>query len=439
MKKLYSFFMLLFILPVSLLAQEEKTIPENATKGFSFGALPAVAYDSDLGFRYGALANFYWYGDGSCYPDYMHSWYIEYSRTTKGSSQAIFTYDSKYLIPKTRITSDLRYVTEQALDFYGFNGYQSNYLYDSVAPLSNGNLNPNRLYYRYARNQVRFTTDFQYQVFGKKVLALAGFGYFNTKITEVNTTKLNDGKPVEDQLADTSILRDYVAWNLIPEADKAGGSNFFLKLGAVYDSRNNEANPSKGIWTEAFVLTAPAFLGNDKPFSQFIITHRQYFTIKKDVANFVYRVIYSQKLSGDMPFYMMPFYYSSKSVNDAFGGSKTLRGVLRDRVIGDAVALANFEVRYKVLRTMIGSQNFYIALSAFSDMGQVVKETPLDLSAVPASEKYRFEGTEGLHIGYGGGVHFALNENFIVAVDYGLAAKKQDGNSGLYIGLNWLF
>jgi hypothetical protein len=36
-------------------------------------------------------------------------------------------------------------------------------------------------------------------------------------------------------------------------------------------------------------------------------------------------------------------------------------------------------------------------------------------------------------------VHFAINENFIVAVDYGLAAKKEDGDSGLYIGLNFLF
>ena len=42
-------------------------------------------------------------------------------------------------------------------------------------------------------------------------------------------------------------------------------------------------------------------------------------------------------------------------------------------------------------------------------------------------------------MGYGGGIRFALNENFIVAVDYGMAAKKEDGKSGLYINLNWLF
>ena len=36
-------------------------------KGFTFGALPAIAYDSDVGFRYGALTNLYWFGDGTTY------------------------------------------------------------------------------------------------------------------------------------------------------------------------------------------------------------------------------------------------------------------------------------------------------------------------------------------------------------------------------------
>lgn len=45
-------------------------------KGFSFGALPAVSYDSDLGFQYGVLSNLYWYGDGSRYPAYDHSLYL---------------------------------------------------------------------------------------------------------------------------------------------------------------------------------------------------------------------------------------------------------------------------------------------------------------------------------------------------------------------------
>jgi hypothetical protein len=32
-----------------------------------------------------------------------------------------------------------------------------------------------------------------------------------------------------------------------------------------------------------------------------------------------------------------------------------------------------------------------------------------------------------------------MNENFVIAVDYGRALNKQDGKSGMYIGLNYLF
>ena len=53
--------------------------------GWTFGALPAIAYDTDRGFKYGGLVNFFNYGNGSTYPDYLHSIYLEWSRTTKGS------------------------------------------------------------------------------------------------------------------------------------------------------------------------------------------------------------------------------------------------------------------------------------------------------------------------------------------------------------------
>jgi len=43
------------------------------------------------------------------------------------------------------------------------------------------------------------------------------------------------------------------------------------------------------------------------------------------------------------------------------------------------------------------------------------------------------------HIGFGAGLHIAMNQNFIITVDYGISAKKEDGDSGLYINLSFLF
>lgn len=118
-------------------------------------------------------------------------------------------------------------------------------------------------------------------------------------------------------------------------------------------------------------------------------------------------------------------------------------------MVGDGVAFGNFEFRWKAIKTFLFKQNFYIALSTFMDAGRVVDPYSLDLSGVPNTldingniynpQDWLSSQDEAFHIAYGAGLHFALNENFIVAIDYGIAAKKEDGTSGLYINLNWLF
>jgi hypothetical protein len=44
-----------------------------------------------------------------------------------------------------------------------------------------------------------------------------------------------------------------------------------------------------------------------------------------------------------------------------------------------------------------------------------------------------------MHTSLGAGLRLAMNYNFIVAIDYGVALNEQDGNSGVYIGLNFIF
>ena len=96
MKKLLVLILLLFFLiPIIVSAQEEEEEKEVKT-GFGFGGTPALAYDSDLGFLYGIILNFYHYGDGSRYPRYDHSLYMEWSRTTKGTGKNILIYPDTF-------------------------------------------------------------------------------------------------------------------------------------------------------------------------------------------------------------------------------------------------------------------------------------------------------------------------------------------------------
>lgn len=434
----------LFFISIPAFAQDTNADKSKVKTGWTFGALPAVSFNSDLGFQYGALVNFYYFGDGKSYPKYMHSLYGEVSRYTKGSGINRFFYDSEYLIPKVRVTADVSYLTDKALDFYGFNGYDA--VYNSFWEDKDDQNYLSRMFYRHERNMFRFMTDFQGSLVEKKLRWVAGFGILHNSVSIVDIEALNKGKK-KDLLPDTLSLYDYyINWGIIEDGEKSGGWSNNIKVGLVYDTRDFEPNPMKGLWSEVVLFAAPGFLGNgDYGFAKISATHRQYFTIVKDKLSFVYRLNYQGTIAGTVPFYMQPYMinsFSNSSNTDGLGGSKTVRGMLRNRVVGDGVAFGNAEFRWKFYKTVVMKQNLYLGLNLFMDAGKVLKkidfQKPESTWPFNPSELFAYD-VESIHTTLGAGLRIVLNENFIIAVDYGKPFDKRDGNSGLYIGLNYLF
>jgi len=436
-------FVLLCVLGLSLNLVAE----EQGKSGWSWGGVPAIAYNSDNGFTYGIIVQPFHYGDGSLYPDYLFSIYTELSRTTKGGGVNTIFFDSKYLMPADiRVTAELGLFTEQLLPFYGFNGAQSEYneLFEQqYLDDDETDLNPaykTRAYYRHAREQFRFIADFQKQIFHPSIRGIAGLGFLNTTIGSVDLEELNKDQDDADKLPPVDGLYDeYVSAGFLPADESDGGATNFMKVGLVYDTRDQEANPMSGMWTEALFLTAPEFLGTETPYSQVTLTHRQYFTILPKDLSFAYRVGYQGALGDQPAFYMLPYLQSSYKLQEGLGGSKSLRGILKNRIVGKSTYFANLELRWKFLRTVVAGQNLYLALNGFADMGQVIDPYEYPAFASASSVLPLPVGEDALHIAYGGGLRIALNENFIIAVDYGIAKDEQDGNSGLYIGLGYLY
>ncbi len=54
-------------------------------------------------------------------------------------------------------------------------------------------------------------------------------------------------------------------------------------------------------------------------------------------------------------------------------------------------------------------------------------------------EEYFNTDKDKLHSSYGLGLKIAMNQNFIISIDYGRAVDEQDGTSGVFIGLNYMF
>ncbi len=455
MKKTYCLLLLsFFIFSVSAQDNPQPAQVKKVKTGWKFGgALPAITYDSNLGFQYGALVEFFNYGDGSRYPDFFDHTYTEVSHFTKGSGIYRFMYESNHLIPGVHMTSDLSYLPDQANPFYGFNGYESVYNKDWIDSKLSSPPYRSAMFYSFQRNQFRFKNDFQGNISGDHFKWSAGFAFENFDNSSVDITRLNKGKkdklPSVDSLP--GLFERYRALGIITPEEARGGWVNTIKAGLVYDTRDNRPNPMKGVWTEIGIDFAPKFLGNDWGFSKLYIIHRQYFTLIKNDLAFVYRLDYQTTLSGKTPFFYQSQVITSLltgATNEGLGGVSTLRGVLRNRVIGDGFFYGNFELRWKPVYFKFLKQDCYLGLDGFYDFGIITKEIKLpDNLATTFTETYPSEtftdyfnpGKDKLHQDAGVSIMLVMNQNFVIAIDIGKAFSAQDGNIGFSIGLNYLF
>jgi hypothetical protein len=184
-------------------------------------------------------------------------------------------------------------------------------------------------------------------------------------------------------------------------------------------------------------------MGNkEKGYTKLAITHRQYFMLVDEVLNLAVRLSYQPKIGGKIPFYALPYAYNTSTniLRDGLGGAKTMRGILRNRVVGEDIFFGNIELRWKFLQ-LTGKNHLYFALSPFLDFGQVTRDYDFSYNTgnTEARDWFAKGESEKMHLSYGAGISGALNHNFVAHVNYGRAVDKNDGKSGLYIGLNYLF
>ena len=439
--------------------------------GINLGPLPVVAFDADRGFQFGALMNIYNFGDGKNYPNPNAQWYFEGSAYVKegtvGSYLLRAEYDNKTLIPGVRMSVCAGYYKDAALDFYGFNGYQSVYDMNSVKEnlsfnkeVKSGEKLENKFiekgkvpkgFYRYSRDLIRFKADFTGKI-TKNFYWEAGYNMNWVKTGSFTP----DGYAVygENGQNGTTLFQLYKDWGLIPEAQADGGFISSVRAGLMYDSRNVENNPTKGIWAEAHFIAAPKFLGTSVPHYKFCATMRQYIPLGTPKVVFAYRLAY-QGFLGSAPWYAMPVYTTMgpKPDYDGIGGYRTVRGIMLNRVQGLHTGFYNAEIRYRFIDFKLFNQNIAFAVSGFSDGTHVFKGYDMTMSEAKRAElekdapeklalynKYVNTGIkDGFHGSAGAGLRFIMNENFIVAFEYARCFNKQDGDGAFYINIGFLF
>ena len=498
MKRIFIFAIsILFVLP-TFAAKKEKvqqvdSLGRKIKTGWNFGVLPSVAFDADLGFQGGALTNIYYYGDGSQYPEYIHSIYAEAAYTTKNYGIFRVNYDSKYLIPKHRLTLDATYQPDAMCDFYGFNGYQSIYnqslhKWNKNPEKMDVNIYQSRAFYKYKRNLFRFAADIEGTIW-KNIKWNAGVGVLGYMIGECDIDMLN-GKnefdpniPLGEQKAMNEnvegLYEKYVKWGLIDQAEAEGGWHPYVRLGLTYDSRDQRTCPTKGIYTDAFFTYTAAFgeqatVDHNYNHLQFNFNFRHYVPVYRDRVTFAYRIGTQNNIAGQSPFYMNTYLntlFIQRVMYEGLGGANSLRGIMRNRILANGFAYANVELRCKVAKFDIGRQHFYIGLAPFFDLGVITQPYELDEEALnrayaadtdplklplssyfatvkncwsetgTTTEDIDLTKTYFPHMAAGLGLKAAMNENFVLSVDWAMALDKQDNAkwANFYIKMGYLF
>ena len=455
-------------------AKDKKAVVTNdkgeiIKTGYNFGPLPAVAFDADKGFQLGALLNIYDFGDGSTYPNTRQQWYFEASFFTKGSQLFVVSYDNRFTIPGVRWSTTFTLTNDKAMDFYGFNGYMSYYDHEKVAAGKDKGNHTDYIYtpkYRVNRLAMLFKTDFTGNIWQNKLFWEAGYhlsyikqGYKNQQA--LNLDKINKNKEEYKMFpaSETPVFDLYRRWGIISEDEAWGGWNSTVRLGLLFDTRDKEGAPSRGVWAEAHATLAPKFLGTTNPYYRYSATFRHYLPIvKNDVLTFAYRLNYEGTFGESAPYYVLPFItvMGPSYDRDGMGGYRTIRGLMRNRVQGLDVASYNAELRWRFVNFALWNQNIAFGLSAFSDGTMVTRNYDMSFKG---EEQYRGEYEEYMartgnrtsdrpHITVGAGLRFIMNQNFIVAFEYGLPISKfskdefiknQDGNGAFYINTGFLF
>jgi hypothetical protein len=369
----------------------------RVSTGWDLAGVPALNFDADEGFGYGAILELYNYGRGI--QPYRYTIQPTVFLTTQGRRDYTIFFDSPALLPRGwRVTAFGGNEQQLAQPYYGIGNDVS---YD---PAKERGANP--YFYRFGRTRWRATLDLQHRVGHSAGRVLLGGGITRSTI---DITPFDSG---------TTLL----ATQLGGHAPAPSRTNY-VRAGLVWDTRDREIGPTRGTWAELLIQDVSRTLGATEDFTRWTATVREYVPLSRRLT-FAQRVL-AQQIAGNPTFDELSTIQGSFKQQEGLGGSSSIRGLPKDRYIGKALLLSNSELRWRTTEFSFLGRPSFLTLNAFADVGRVWSDR-LQMN----------EALEGLHVGYGGGARVGVGQSFVVATDIGHSSESA---AAVYVGLGWMF
>ncbi len=378
-------------------AQQPAAAPVRPARAVEISGVPALNFDADEGFGYGAIVAISDYGAGAV--PYRYTLQPTVFLTTGGRRDITLFLDAPALLPKHwRLSAFAGREQQLSAPYYGIGNAT---LYDPSIEAGS-----TRYYYRFGRDRLRASADVQHTLGKPAARLLIGAGASRELI---DLTPFDSG---------TTLLQTQHAARAMPN-----GRINYLRAGLIWDTRDQEIGPHSGTWADLIAQRASSALGATSDFTRWTATVRRYQPVGSRVT-FAQRVL-AQHVAGDAPFYELAAIQTEFKPQDGIGGSSSVRGIPKDRYIGRGLVLSNSELRWRAADFTLRGRSSSVVLSTFADFGRVW-ENGLDLSTA----------FQGLHAGYGGGARLAFGSSFVVAADVGHSAES---TAPIYIGLGYMF
>lgn len=312
----------------------------NQRRGLDAIGLPLVSFNSDLGFGFGAVGGGYYYSPG--YTPYRHALAAQLFFTTRGVQNHWVRYDGPNLIGGARLEIRGEYRRELFFPFYGVG--------NNSAPGVVGNTTDRATSFDY------FFPGGWVRIRGKplkhrrQLEVFGGYAYHLTRINPYTGSALEAEQPVGIQ----------------------GGSHGQVFFGALWDTRDNEPDPSRGGIQEVALRVAGGATGSAYDYVGLTLADRNFFTLGTP------KLIFAQRFMADALWGQAPFFewsqFGGTMGGEGIGGMSSVRGVPRNRYQGKVKVLSNSELRWYPYNFQLFGERTRVGGLLFFDIGRVWNE-----------------------------------------------------------------
>src|SRR5690349_5766108 len=255
-------------------AESQQTAAAKTPRGWELSGVPALNFDADEGFGIGAALELYNYARGS--QPYRFTIQPTVLLTTEGRRDVTLFFDAPALSEgKWRITAFAGREQQLAQPYYGIGNTTP---YDPINEQA-----PNPYFYRFGRERLRISADVQHRIASSPVRLLVGAGASRSTF---DPTPHDSG---------TTLLAQQLG-GATPAPERGN----YVRLGLLWDSRDQEIGAHSGTWAEALVQRVSPGVGATSDFTRWTATVREYLPVAPRLT-FAQRIIV-QGIDGNAPF-----------------------------------------------------------------------------------------------------------------------------------------